>query len=140
MAVKLHSKSPRPTASLRLAYSAPAPEVTGIEDFRRYTLPATKSLAFVKLRAHDQPMWRPASYWHITSTGKREMDLRLGRKYARAAIAAMKADRNSHLVAHVVQDMFRDAGNGASNKGRNSSSAVMRGFLAEISESLAGIS
>jgi len=82
-------------------------------------------------------MWRPESYWHVTSTGKRAMDLRLGRTYARAAIAAMKADRNSHLLAHVLQDMVRDSGKGAS-KG-DSSGAVMRGFLAEISEALAGV-
>ena len=118
MAVKLHSKSPRPTACLRLAYSAPAPDVTVIEDFRRYTLPATKSLAFVKLRAHDQPMWRPASYWHVTSTGKREMDLHLGRRYARAAVfrrpqssadgrAVPAIDRSSRSVR--PHRLYRDA-------------------------------
>jgi hypothetical protein len=94
----------------------------------------------VKLRVHDQPMWRPESYWHVTSTGKRETALRLGRKYARAAIAAMKADHNDHLVANVVQDMVQDAIKGASMKKRNSGGAVMRGFLAEISEALAELS
>jgi hypothetical protein len=49
----------------------------------------------------------------------------------------MKADRNNHLLAHVLQDMVRDSGKGAS-KG-DLSGAVMRGFLAEISEALAGV-
>jgi hypothetical protein len=140
MTAKLRSKSPRPSANLRLAYSAPGPEVPVIENVHRYTLPATKSLAFVKLSAHDQPMWRPESYWHVTSTGKRALDLRLGRKYAQAAIAAMKADCNTHLVACILQDMLSDAIKGAYNKGRNSNRAVMRGFLAEISESLGKVS
>lgn len=140
MAVKSRSRSSRPPANLRLAYSAPADQ-TVVEDIRRYTLPATKSLPFVKLRAHDQPLWRPESYWHVKSTGKRELDLHLGRKYARAAITAMKADRNNQLIAQIVQDMMRDASNGTSKAGRNAmGAAVMRGFLAEISEALAGTS
>jgi hypothetical protein len=44
------------------------------------------------------------------------------------------------LVANVVQDMVQDAIKGASTKKRNSSSAMMRGFLAEISEALAEVS
>src|SRR5262245_33375791 len=100
MAVKARSKSPKLTF-LRLAYSAPAPhEATG-EQLRRFTLPATKALLFVKLRAHDQPMWRPDSFWHVLPTGKRTSDVQLGRAHARKAIAAMQADQNSDLVALV---------------------------------------
>jgi hypothetical protein len=139
MAVKIGSKSPRRVASLRLAYSAPEPGVTPVEDVRCYTLPATKSLPFVKLRPHDQPMWRPESYWHVKTTGKRVSDLRLGRRYARAAIAAMKADGNSHLIAYVVHDMMRDATSATNKKGFNARCAVMRGFLVEMSEALAEI-
>jgi hypothetical protein len=84
-------------------------------------------------------MWRPESYWHINTTGKRVSDLRLGRRYARAAVAAMKADGNSHLIAHVVHDMVRDAIGGTNKKGFNPKCAVMRGFLAEMSEALAGM-
>jgi len=84
-------------------------------------------------------MWRPESYWHVKSTGKRVNDLRLGRRYAQAAIAAMKADGNSYLIAHVLHDMARDAIKGVGKKGYSPRCSVMRGFLAEISEVLAGI-
>jgi hypothetical protein len=137
MTTKLISKSSRATAGLRLAYSAPPQDRTHDEDARRYTLLATKSLAFVKLRANDQPMWRPESYWRVASTGKREMDLRLGRKYAQATLSAMRADRNNHLLADIVQDIISEAKRTSGGQWRNSANAVVRGFLAEISETLA---
>ena len=59
---------------LRLAYSAPAPgELIGAE-ILRFTLPATKALPFVKLRADDQPLWRPESFW------MRRADRKTGRR------------------------------------------------------------
>jgi hypothetical protein len=64
-------------------------------------LPAAKALPFVKLRANDQPMWRPESFWCFEPTGKRDTDVRLGRKYAREAIAAMKTDRKRAKVEAV---------------------------------------
>ena len=140
MAVNLNSKSLRPTAHLRLAYSAPASEERAGAGIHRYTLPATKALPFVKLRAHDQPLWRPEGYWHVKSTGKREMDLRLGRKYARQAVAAIKSDHNTQLIVHVIQDMLRDANKRTNKKGHDVSSAIVRGFLAEIGEILATVS
>src|ERR1700716_3334046 len=97
MATKLHWKLGRPSTFLRVAYSAPKLSESTIEGIRRLTLPATKALPFVKLKANDQPLWRPESFWHVAPTGKREMDVRLGRQYARDAIVAMKADQNCHL-------------------------------------------
>jgi hypothetical protein len=138
MAAKFRSKAARPTPFLRLAYSAPALTDSTVEDIRRLTLPATKSLPFVKLRANDQPLWHPESFWHVEPTGKRETDIRLGRKYARQAIAAMKADHNRHLIAHIVQDIIRDSVERTRKKGRRPSPAV-RGFLFEISEALSAV-
>src|SRR5256885_14990024 len=109
MAIKSRSKSSQPTAFLRVAYSAPKLSESTIEGIRRLTLPATKALPCVKLRANDQPLWRPESFWHVRPTGKRETDMRLRRKYAREAIGAMKADRNGHLIAHIIQDIIKDA-------------------------------
>ena len=137
MAAKFRSKPARPTAFLRLAYSAPALSDSTVEDIRRLTFPATKALPFVKLRANDQPLWHPESFWHVESTGKRETDLRLGRKYARQAIAAMNSDHNRHLLAHIIQDIIRDAVDRSRKKGRGAPSAAVRGFLFEISEAMA---
>src|SRR5260221_2879354 len=86
-ATKSRSRRKRPVPVLRLAYSAPAPGESIGTEIRRFTLPATKALPFVKVRANDQPLWRPESFWHVAPTGKRESDVRLGRKYARLAIA-----------------------------------------------------
>jgi hypothetical protein len=131
------AKPERSAVFLRLAYSAPAPDQTLGEEIRRFTLPATKALPFVKVGAGDQPLVRPESFWNIESTGKRESDMRMGRQYARLAIAAMKADRESDLIALVIQDIIKDAVEriGKSGRGRNSPAAM--GFLAEISEAIA---
>jgi hypothetical protein len=136
MTAKFRSKPARPTPFLRLAYSAPALTDSTVEGIRRLTLPATKSLPFVKLRANDQPLWHPESYWHVETTGKREADVRLGRKYARQAIAAMNSDHNRHLIAHIIQDIIRDAVERARKKGGRAPSAAVRGFLSEISEAM----
>ena len=137
MAAKTRSK-PVPSASfLRVAYSAPAPDQSIGTEIRRFTLPATKALAFVKLRANDQPMLRPESYWHVRPTGKRAKDVQIGRQYAREAIAAMKADRNSSLIALIIQDIIKDAVEGTAKKGHGIQSPIAMGFLAEISETLA---
>ena len=122
---------------MRLAYSAPAPDQSIAAEILRYTQPAAKTLPFVKLRANDQPLWRPESFWHVDPTGKREDDFKRGRKYARLAIAAMKADRDSQLVARVVQDIIKDAVERNGQKGRGRRSPAALGFLAEISELIA---
>jgi hypothetical protein len=137
MAAKTRSKSSTPAAFLRVAYSAPAPDESIGVEIRRYTLPATKALPFVRLRADDQPMLRPESFWQVRSTGKRQADVQVGRQYAKLAVAAMKADRNSSLIALIIQDMVKDAVEQTAKKGRCVQSAIARGFLAEISESLA---
>lgn len=140
MSVKSRSKSSRPTSFLRLAYSAPVVQQSTIEEIRRLMLPATKALPFVKLRAHDQPLWHPESFWHVEPTGKREMDVQLGRKYARQAIAAMNADHNSHLIAYIIQDIIKEATERTGKKGRGRYSPAARGFLIEISEAIAAAS
>ena len=138
MAGRARSKLSRSTTFLRVAYSAPKLSESTAEGIRRFLLPATKALSFVKLKANDQPLWRPESFWHVEPTGKREMDVRLGRKYAREAIAAMRADHNSHLLAYVIQDIIKDAVQHAAEKtGRARRNAVVLGFLAEISEAIA---
>jgi hypothetical protein len=137
MAAKARSKAARSASFLRVAYSAPAPGESIEAELRRFTLPATKALPFVKLRVDDQPMLRPESFWHVRPTGKRERDVQIGRQYARAAIAAMKADRNSSLIAMIIQDIVRDALDASLKKGRSAQSPTVLGFLAEISESLA---
>ena len=131
------AKLERAAVFLRLAYSAPVPDLALGEEIRRFTLPATKALPFVKVGANDQPLVRPESFWNVESSGKRETDVRLGRQYARLAIAAMKADRDSDLIALVIQDIIKDAVEriGKSGRGRNSPAAL--GFLAEISEVIA---
>jgi hypothetical protein len=137
MAAKARSKAARSASFLRVAYSAPAPGESIEAELRRFTLPATKALPFVKLRTDDQPMLRPESFWHVRPSGKRERDVQIGRQYARAAIAAMKADRNSSLIAMIIQDIVRDALDGSLKKGRSAQSPTVLGFLAEISERLA---
>jgi hypothetical protein len=138
MAAKLRSKSARPTSFLRLAYSAPTPhDNSQSEEIRHFMLPAAKALPFVKLRANDQPMWRPETFWSVEPTGKREMDVRLGRNYAREALAAMKADGNSHLIAYILQDIIKDAIESKGKKGRGRRNGAMLGFLSEISEAIA---
>src|ERR1700674_4767142 len=117
MAVKTRSKSVRPDSFLRVAYSAPAPGESIGTEIRRFTLPATKALPFVKLRADDQPMLRPESFWHVRPSGKRQRDVEIGRQYARAAIAAMKADRNGSLIALIIQDIINDAVGRTARKG-----------------------
>jgi hypothetical protein len=100
--------------------------------------PATKALPFVKLRAHDQPLWRPESFWHVRPAQDKERGVRLGRKYARAAIAAMKADRNNGLVALIVQDIMRDTAARTGKRGGPRLCPVAKGFLSEIGEALVG--
>src|SRR5215510_862795 len=107
MTATMRSGPASPTPFLRLAYSAPLPDQSTADELRRYMQPATKALPFVKLRANDQPLWRPESYWNVKTTNDKERDMRLGRKYARAAIAAVKADRNEGLIALIVQDIVR---------------------------------
>jgi len=147
MAVKLSAKPSRSAAAkppssrrvpyLRLAYSAPRADYAIAADILRYTRPATKALPFVKLRDNDQPLWRPECFWHVESTGERESDVSLGRKYARLAVAAMKADRDSQLVACIIQDIIRDAVARTKGRGRARPSPTAMGFLAEISELMA---
>jgi hypothetical protein len=136
MAAKSRSKSSMP-AFLRVAYSAPAPDESIGAEIRRFTLPATKALPFVKLRADDQPMLRPESYWHVRPTGKRERDMQIGRQYAQLAIAAMRADHNASLIALIIQDIIKDAVEGSAKPRRSMQSPTALGFLAEISGSLA---
>jgi hypothetical protein len=139
MAAKSQSKSKRSAPFLRLAYSAPTPDESIAAEIRRFTLPATKALPFVKVRDNDQPLWRPESFWHVESTGKRENDVRLGRKYARLAIAAMKADHDSDLIALVIQDIIRNAVESIGKSGCGRNSPAVLGFLAEISEAIAAV-
>jgi hypothetical protein len=137
MAVKTRSKSLRPASFLRVAYSAPAPGESIGTEIRRFTLPATKALPFVKLRPNDQPMLRPESFWHVRPSGKRGRDVQMGRQYAREAIAAMKVDRNSSLIALIVQDIIKDAVGRSAKKGCSIQNPTVLGFLAEISALLA---
>jgi len=137
MVAKTRSKSSRPAVFLRVAYSAPAPGESLAAEILRFTLPATKALPFVKLRSNDQPLMRPESFWHIRPTGKREQDLQTGRTYAQLAIAAMKADRNSNLIALIIQDIMKAAVDPTTKKGRGLQSPTVLGFLSEISGSLA---
>ena len=139
MAIKVRSKFERPTTFLRVAYSAPKLSGVTVEGIRRFLLPATKALPFVKLKTNDQPMWRPESFWHIEPTGKRETDVRLGRNYAHEAITAMKADHNSHLIAHIIQDIIKDAITRAAERGHGRRNAIALGFLSEISEAVAAL-
>ena len=126
-----------PAAHLRLAYSAPTVDPATVEELRRFTMPATKALAFVKLRPNDQPLWRPERYWSVAPRKSRKAAVELGRRYARDAIAAMKADRDPQLIALIVQDIVADAiERSRERKGR---SQVALGFLQQISETIAAI-
>jgi len=136
MAPRFGLNPSRQTARLRLAYSAPKPDSSTIEELRRLTLPATKALPFVKLRANDQPLWRPESYWNVTSTGEKQSDLELGRAYAREAIAAMKADRNSALISLILQDIVNNAVTRGGKNGRGRLSHLVVGFVDEISQAV----
>lgn len=144
MTAKTRRKPALPAAHLRLAYSAPAAQARAaaapnrsstVAELRRLTMPATKALPFVKLHWHDQPWVRPASYWNVKPVGKRPADLALGRSYARAAIAAMKKDQNSQLIALILQDIIQDTL--ARLKGRRARDRAALGFLYEISEAIA---
>jgi hypothetical protein len=53
------------------------------------------------------------------------------------AITAMKADHNSHLTAHILQDIIKDAIQHAGEQGRGRRNAVVLGFLSGISEAIA---
>lgn len=53
------------------------------------------------------------------------------------AMAAMRADRNSSLVALIIQDIIKDAVDQTIKKGRSMQSPTVLGYLAQISESLA---
>ena len=128
-------KLPASGAFPRLAYSAPSPQETSAT--RPYTLCATKALPFVKLRPNDQPLWHPESFWHVQPSGKRERDIRLGRKYAQQAIAAMKADGNGALIALILQDIIKDSVEQAAKTGRKHHTPTVVGFLREISGSMA---
>jgi len=98
---------------------------------------SAKGLPFVKLRANDQPSWRPESFWHVRPTGQWERDAETGRKYARQAIAAMKSDQNSALISLIIQDIIKDSVEQAAKTGRRRHSPLALGFLAEISKSVA---
>jgi hypothetical protein len=137
MAAKIQSRLLKSGSFLRLAYSAPLPQEKSAADIRRYALAAVKALPFVKLRPNDQPMWRPESFWHVRPTGKWERDVQIGRKYARQAIAAMKADQSSTLISLIIQDIIKDSLEQAGKTGRRRHSPTVLGFLAEISRSAA---
>ncbi len=137
MTARLRSRSAVPAPFLRLAYSAPALNDSTARDVMRLTLPATKALPFVRLRAHDQPMWRPECYWCVEPTGNTKADFELGRRHARAAIAAMKADANRQLIADIIQDIVRDGIERAGRRGRGKRNPAALGFLAEMSEAMA---
>jgi hypothetical protein len=64
---------------------------------------------------------------------------REGRKYARLAIAAMKADHDSDLIAHVIQDIIKDAVEHIGKNGHGKNSPAVLGFLAELSEAIAAV-
>jgi hypothetical protein len=79
-------------------------------------------------------MWRPASFWCVRPTGNWERDIQIGRKYARLAIAAMKADRSSDLISLIIQDIIKDSAEQAAKTGRRRHTPTVLGFLAEISQ------
>jgi hypothetical protein len=122
---------------LRLVYSAPRPDQSVIRELRRLSMPATKSLPFVRVRAGAAPLDRPESFWNVEPVGSAKADMERGRRYARQALAAMKFDHNSDLIALVVEDMIKDSIERSRRKRRRS--AAISGFLAEIGETLATI-
>jgi hypothetical protein len=95
-----------------------------------------EALPFVKLRDNDQPLWRPESYWNVRSTGEKRSDLELGRAYAREAIAAMKADRNTALINLILQDIINNAVARGGKNGRGRLSHLVVGFVDEISQAV----
>jgi hypothetical protein len=101
--------------------------------------PATKALPFVKLRANDHPLWRAESFWNVKTTQDKERDVRLGRKYARAAIAAVKADCNEGLIALIVQDIVRISSKSDGKRGPLRLSPIAQGFLGEIGAAVAQV-
>ena len=122
---------------MRLAYSTPLPTNGRAQENHRYEFLAAKGLPFVKLRANDQPSWRPESFWHVRPTGQWERDAQTGRKYARQAIAAMKSDQNGALISLIIQDIIKDSVEQAAKTGRRRHSPLALGFLSEISKSVA---
>jgi hypothetical protein len=132
-------KMPPLGAYPRLAYSAASSQESSAAGIKWSLLSATKSLPFVKLRANDQPLWYPESFWHVRSTGNRQRDIQMGRKYARQAISAMKADGNSDLIALIVQDQIKDAVKEAAKTGQRQHSPIVLGFLRELSQSIAAM-
>jgi hypothetical protein len=52
----------------------------------------------------------------------------------------MKSDRNSDLIALIMQDIIGHADDGAATDGRRIQSAIVQGFLAPISKSFAAAS
>ena len=137
MTVKVRLEAVESNTFLRLAYSAPQRDRSTAEELRRYMQPATKALPFVKLRANDQPLWRPECYWHVKSTRDKERDLRLGRKYARTAIAAMKADRNSGLIGLIIQDIVRVSSKSSGKRAPLRLSPIAQGFISEFGAAVA---
>ena len=137
MTVKVRLEAVDSSTFLRLAYSAPQRDRSTAEELRRYMAPATKALPFVKLRANDQPLWRPECYWDVKPTQDKERDQRLGRKYARIAIAAMKADRNSDLIGLIVQDIARVSCKVSGKRGPLRLSPIAQGFISEIGAAVA---
>jgi hypothetical protein len=133
-------KIPALGAYPRLVYSAPSAQPESAARTSPYRLTVTKALPFVKPWANDQPSWHPESFWRVRSTGNRQRDIQLGRKYARQAISAMKADGNSALIALILQDVIKDAVTQAAKTGRRHHSPTVLGFLREISQSLADAS
>jgi hypothetical protein len=131
------SKTPPLGAYPRLAYSAPSSREETATRNGPYALSATKDLPFVELQAHDQPLWHPKSFWRVRSTGDRRRDMQLGRRYARQAISAMKADGNGALIALIIQDIIKDAVDQATRAGRRHHSPIVLGFLRELSQSIA---
>jgi hypothetical protein len=51
----------------------------------------------------------------------------------------MKADHNSHLIAHIIQDIIKDAAERAGKQGRIRSPIAL-GFLIGLSEAMAAAS
>ena len=136
MPARIRSRLSKSGPFLRLAYSAPSP-TKNADDVRSCEFLAAKALPFVKLRANDQPMWRPESFWNVRPTGNWERDLETGRKYARQAIAAMKLDQNSTLISLILQDIIKHSLEEAAKTGRRRHGPMVLGFLAEVSQSAA---
>jgi hypothetical protein len=137
MSAKVRSKLSKSGPFLRLAYSAPLPMDRSAHKLRSHEFSAAKGLPFVKLRANDQPTWRPESFWHVRPTGRWERDVQIGHKFARQAVAAMRSDQNSALISLIIQDIIAASVEQAAKTGRRRHSPTALGFLAEISKSVA---